>query len=243
MQARLFIEMAGEAKNACSGAPIDRVGSASQQLDTYQECVDVAPSDVKDKDTREHLFIFHKDSDLTFKVWPEICYKVIEVNVSSASDAFNNLLYEINTRPKKGAWVINLPDDNPQALKVILQIIHFRFGEVPKCPTIDELFEICILVSKYDCTHLIQPWAEKWGGLLKGFANNRNAPTLNFKVLWVSWVLGCVRPFRDMVDSIILTSKIDEHGDLIHACGAKLEDIVLPEHLLGKLHSVPNQRC
>lgn len=231
--------MSTETRNAGKATSDQTSDSAARPLSPINEHENAILSGSKVEDDHADSVIFHKDWDLTFKLkssFGTIAFKVIEVNVSSASDAFNNLLYKVNTRPKDSEWVIDLPGDNPEALGVILQIVHYKFGDVPVTPTVDEMFEICRLISKYDCTHLIQPWAENWSNLLKGVTNQEYTPIKNYKVLWVAWVLGASKPFHDMVDSIIVTSTADENGTLVHATGSKLEDLVLPEGLLGKLN-------
>lgn len=57
---------------------------------------------------------------------------------------------------------INFADDPAEALLILLNITHFRFTDVPT--TIPEalLSDIAILCDKYDCVHLVKPWASQW---------------------------------------------------------------------------------
>ncbi|CAJ2504019.1 Uu.00g114130.m01.CDS01 [Anthostomella pinea] len=80
-------------------------------------------------------------------------------------------------------WVVKLPDDDPDAMKVLLDISHSRFADVPQVMYPDELYPITVITDKYDLTHLLQPWAEGWLSLL------REHPRLNDEHFWIGWNL------------------------------------------------------
>ncbi|KAF7528974.1 hypothetical protein G7054_g9966 [Neopestalotiopsis clavispora] len=196
----------------------------------------LTPVDELNETITDGTQIFNKDADLTFKLKSDsgfVEFKVNKFNVASASDAFGRLIFNENG----DSDVIELLDDT-NALALIMNIVHYRFLLVKKEPSIDELFQICILVDKYDCTHLVQPWAANWAAVLSTFTEGENAAAANYKALWVAWVLGCVGPFRQMADSLIVTSKVDEDGDLGHISGAKVQDLVLPQGLFDGIVSV-----
>ncbi|KAM0816779.1 hypothetical protein AB5N19_02581 [Seiridium cardinale] len=225
-----------------SSSAMEPKSTPPQPLTPVEECKE--PTGTQDS-TAKDTVLFNKDYDTVLKFtseWAHLQYKVNSFNLSSASDAFGRLLFGVDGQSKdeQGTRVIELPD-NATAFEVIMQIVHFQFGKVPKSPSIDELFNICILTSKYECTHLIQPWAEKWSALLTGFANNEAVSLKNYKALWVAWVLGCVGPFREMTDSIILTSEMNANGELIHASGSRLEDVILPHGLLDGIFKIRAQ--
>jgi hypothetical protein len=197
----------------------------------------LTPVDELNETITDGTQIFNKDADLTFKLKSDsgfVEFKVNKFNVASASDAFGRLIFNENG----DSDVIELLDDT-NAFALIMNIVHYRFLLVKKEPSIDELFQICILVDKYDCTHLVQPWAANWAAVLSTFTEGENAAAANYKALWVAWVLGCVGPFRQMADSLIVTSKVDEDGDLGHISGAKVQDLVLPQGLFGMLYISP----
>ncbi|ETS73008.1 hypothetical protein PFICI_15183 [Pestalotiopsis fici W106-1] len=196
----------------------------------------LTPVNERDETMTDGSETFNKDADLLFKLKSNagyVDYKVNKFNVAAASDAFGRVIFGEND----GSDVIELSDD-PAAFAVIMNIVHYRFILVKKEPSIEELFQICILLNKYDCTHLIQPWADNWAAVLSSFAEGKTAAAANFKALWVAWVLGCVAPFRQMADSLIVTSKVDKDGDLVHISGAKVQDLVLPQGLFDGIVDV-----
>lgn len=95
------------------------------------------------------------------------------------------------------------------------------------------LYRVCVVLSKYECIYLVQPWADRWTAMFVGFTTSDTAITKSHKAFWVAWLLGCVVPFRQMSDSLIVTGKIDEDSDLVHIGGSKIKDLTFPMNILG----------
>lgn len=53
--------------------------------------------------------------------------------LSRASPVFNTMLNGpwAEKRPDIGNWVVKLPEDSPKAFRIVLNILHFRFRNVP----------------------------------------------------------------------------------------------------------------
>ncbi|KAI0450809.1 hypothetical protein F5B21DRAFT_507792 [Xylaria acuta] len=80
----------------------------------------------------------------------------------------NTLLYGgfAESRPSDASpaedWVVALPDDNPKAMAIILNIIHSRFELVPRTTNListEDLYQLTVLTDKYDLTGLLRLWA------------------------------------------------------------------------------------
>lgn len=65
-------------------------------------------------------------------------------------------------KPDHGDWIVELPVDNSGTLKVLLSIIHGKFGEVPKDVSLALLYDIVVLADKYDIIHALRPWVDSW---------------------------------------------------------------------------------
>lgn len=70
------------------------------------------------------------------------------------------------SRPADGSqWVVSLPEDDPAALKPVLQIAHGEPGRmVERNP--DVILRTIILCDKYDTFELIGPWIHDWKAIL-----------------------------------------------------------------------------
>jgi hypothetical protein len=57
---------------------------------------------------------------------------------------------------------IELHDDDPTAVALICNILHYRYDSVPTKLEAKQLGQIAILCDKYDCSKSFQLWSEKW---------------------------------------------------------------------------------
>ncbi|RYP23530.1 hypothetical protein DL765_001044 [Monosporascus sp. GIB2] len=88
--------------------------------------------------------------------------------LSAIWEALLNQGFAKSKRPKPGSgqdWIVEVPEDDPEAMLIILNILHNRFGGVPKgekAMSIHSLYRLTVLTDKYGLTSLLQPWAQTW---------------------------------------------------------------------------------
>lgn len=58
--------------------------------------------------------------------------------------------------------VIELHDDDAEALRTVFNILHNKHSRVPRSVTYHQFLEIAILADKYELREPIQIWAEIW---------------------------------------------------------------------------------
>jgi hypothetical protein len=83
----------------------------------------------------------------------EICLLVSSKHMSLVSPVFKAMLQHGSFKEghdlAKGTAEVPLPDDDPTAFQILLDIIHHRFRRVPKKLDLNTAMEIAILVDKY----------------------------------------------------------------------------------------------
>ncbi|PWW77322.1 hypothetical protein C7212DRAFT_185241 [Tuber magnatum] len=85
--------------------------------------------------------------------------------LSTASPVFRSMF---SPRFREGAALtsatglteIEFPDDSPEALETIFNVLHFRHNCVGEDFDRDVLYEIALVVDKYDLTRALRPWKE-----------------------------------------------------------------------------------
>ncbi|KAK9416573.1 hypothetical protein SUNI508_09679 [Seiridium unicorne] len=118
--------------------------------------------------------------------------------------------------PASGEWIVDLPEDDPGAMTIILNIIHSRFENLP----IDEdmnssrLYELTVLTDKYDLTKVLRPWAKRWLRPLHALypqgwmrSQTRILPLFSTdltKHLWIAWELGDENLLQNTLKDMIL---------------------------------------
>lgn len=125
--------------------------------------------------------------DLTLIVGPKSRrFLVSKVALRLASPVFRAMFTGKFVEAQANTKETILPEDDPEALKVVLLIAHLRFKEVPKTLEFALLVEMAKIVDKYDLVSLLRPWSGQWiaphGGKLtqEGFEGWS----------WVAWTFG-----------------------------------------------------
>lgn len=55
------------------------------------------------------------------------------------------------------------PEDDAQALQILLYIAHLQFHSIPETLSFTQLLNLAIICDKYDTARLLFPWFHKWG--------------------------------------------------------------------------------
>ncbi|KAI0023508.1 hypothetical protein F4780DRAFT_728416 [Xylariomycetidae sp. FL0641] len=114
-----------------------------------------------------------------------LTFRVCSRSMARSSPVWKALLFGgyAESRPLDGRpWIVEFPEDNAQAMHVVLSIIHGRFNQVYEVPAkewaaigrnwryfdpdlsldLQGLYEITILTEKYDLSSYLRPWARQW---------------------------------------------------------------------------------
>lgn len=71
--------------------------------------------------------------------------------------------YFMESRPENGQ--VALPDDDADAILIVLHIVHLRFRYIPNDITFQRLLSLSIVCDKHDTVEIIRPWFLNWQGL------------------------------------------------------------------------------
>ncbi|KAL1643529.1 hypothetical protein SLS58_004889, partial [Diplodia intermedia] len=75
-----------------------------------------------------------------------------------------------------GMREVELPEDDGNALAILLNIAHLRFDEVPETLTFSELLALSVLTDKYGAAKLVKPRVKTWIELHDNNNNNKTTP-------------------------------------------------------------------
>lgn len=153
-----------------------------------------------------------------------------------ASRVFGAMLDECKfkegtTLHSEGSVEIELPDDDPDAFAILLDILHARTREVPRKVSLHTLTQIAILVNKYEMLVAVEIFSDIWIRRLskRGLPDNYSffrEEMLSW--LFISWVFEKPKIFKPMTKSMIQQAS--------HAVDQDLDsDPPIPNTLLGNL--------
>lgn len=184
---------------------------------------------------------------------PAIVYLVDSRALSRSSSVWRAMLngaFAESSRPDPTSnenWTVELPDDDPTPMLIILNIIHNRFDRVPRgadAMSVEAMYDLAVLTDKYDLTHLLLPWVEQWTAFLRESAEslvaNHDEPTqlgsTLEKLLWIAWELGDADLFERVYIDLVLNTRIDGEHLVEVVSGYQLfsSGILEPTNVSGK---------
>jgi hypothetical protein len=106
---------------------------------------------------------------------------------------------------------VEFPDDDPDALLILLRIIHFQNSLVPKeLPSFDSLVKIAELCDKYDTVNVVRPHLESWMRPWIAFCLEPGYE----RWLFIAWTFGCPKIFDALAASLILDTEIHDNDNI-----------------------------
>jgi hypothetical protein len=187
-----------------SAAPALRSASSS----TEQSCP--APAQVTDIDP---------DGDLVLRVGAEfgkaIAFRVCSGTMRRASPVWKKMLFGPwkESKPSDGAWFVDLPDDKPWPVQILLAIIHSKFNLVYSFMTLSQLHDILVVTDKYDMISVIRPWASDWVQVTQSLSPPQimSGHDHVFRI-HAAWELGIDKVLSSEVMDLVLNSSIFQEG-------------------------------
>jgi hypothetical protein len=128
-----------------------------------------------------------------------------------------------------------MPEDDPEAILLLLRIAHLQFKLIPKHIDHNLLYHLAITCDKYDCVELVRPWLSGWLSTHKLDDFNLRGNT------FICWAFGMEKEFGSiMYDLVRDTSLKDSSRRSISLCrgnGLRFTDELMPPGVTGKLLS------
>ena len=185
----------------------------------------------------------HADADRRLVVGddPKVTFAVCASAMSMVSPVWNRMfkLSDANasyTWRDTGLTEHELKEDDPDAFRVILMAVHFRFKELRElCITSFEFLEsIAALCDKYDTAHLLKPWVPMWISKVLGpedLSEDKFEGDLTVAWLNIACVFGEKEILKTMVRCIGREMEVENQDIFIQDY---LLDNITP-HVIGKL--------
>ncbi|KAI0452903.1 hypothetical protein F5B21DRAFT_481523 [Xylaria acuta] len=167
---------------------------------------------------------------------PATSFIVCSRTLARTSSFWNTMLYGEFKESKKFCpengleWMVELPDDDPRPMALLLNIVHCHFDVVPSYPGpigIQDLYEISVLTDKYDMTHTLRPWARGWLHSIMDSLGEMPDVSLREQYcqerLWISWELGDKAGFEGIAIVMLLNSSASTEDANSLRCDGVLE--------------------
>ncbi|CAD6448668.1 a3938c3d-7df9-4018-8993-d9c3dc00e44b [Sclerotinia trifoliorum] len=130
-----------------------------------------------------------------------------------------------------GKVEVPLPDDDPAAMRILINIIHGRMNSVPLNIDLELFTQMAILADKYQCTEVVRPFPSIWtNGLTTGWTTSSTSIACWLCIAW---------HFELDSEFLRATQLIQGEGtcSLEETISARESNLPIPELVVDKLES------
>ncbi|KAH7349851.1 hypothetical protein B0T11DRAFT_343042 [Plectosphaerella cucumerina] len=167
----------------------------------------------------------HADEDETR------CFLVCSRALSRVSPVFDRMIHGpfAEAKPEDGKdWVIELPEDNPSAMELFLNISHGHLQKAPRALSMHALYDLTALTHFYDSTPMLAPWVRPWINALHDPTSGPDDAVP--KMVWISWELG----HRQMFEATVRRITMEGPGSMF-AEGSMLQRLQMPSDVIERI--------
>lgn len=109
--------------------------------------------------------------------------------------------------PDESSNILDFTDDNGDALLILLQITHLRFGAIKSSYDYSLIFHVAVLCEKYSCLNLVKPWLNRWlpSGLMASVMTNHH-------LLYIAWAFGDEILFKNVATRLVTRMRVAVNG-------------------------------
>jgi len=138
-----------------------------------------------------------------------------------------------------GTRKVTVVDDHYETLLMILRIFHLKGHLVSEEISFEQLYEVAVLVDKYDMLNGLRLWIGKWSS--EWLKTREKSVFYSPRWLFISWALRLEDRFRMETKYILNDFHLNENGDLsIDKYGTDTFDRV-PEYVV-RMSSSRNEK-
>ena len=123
---------------------------------------------------------------------------------------------------------VEFPDDDLDALLIILRVAHLKFRELPNSLSFKELVNLAVVCDKFDAVGVVRRWLPQW---LAPWYKESCSPGYE-EWLSIAWTTGDSATFRTNTKHLIESCDIDNAGRLCHL-GKPFAVSIVPD-IIGK---------
>lgn len=136
------------------------------------------------------------------EAFPEpVPFRVCSRSLARSSAVLDAWLFEDNKLSGDG-WTLTCQDVHPEALRIILKLLHGRLNDLPATLDVQLLAELVILCNRYGILELSRSYCDTW---IKHIRAQKTIPKrLLPAVLHIFWILGDQAEFNRALRVLVL---------------------------------------
>lgn len=196
-----------------------------------------------------------RNGTLRLLVGPGAVHMQVDANaLRRASKVFDRMLFGPFIESHQTVnGTVELPEDDPEALRVIFHAVHANFGNMPRDLTISKFYDITVMADKYAMIGKLQLWGTIWTKDEKDLpvcelVDKEETSYDDLQRLVVLYHFSSCDQFSTALTNMAFNSRINQHGQLLFTRTADVDGVVsgsehsewnevglLPETIIGEL--------
>ncbi|KAJ8609575.1 hypothetical protein MRB53_039026 [Persea americana] len=144
-------------------------------------------------------------------------FAVVSTSMRLLSPVFRRMLQVRGGFSEGQSSTIRLPEDNPNALLILIKLAHAQIASIPQALEASTLCDLALLADKYDVLSKLRPWIQTWFNCVEMKSASEQTRTS------VSWIFGMKKEFKESLAKVICQCEVEEGG----------ESLILPESKPG----------
>ncbi|KAH7248242.1 hypothetical protein B0J15DRAFT_400997 [Fusarium solani] len=160
----------------------------------------------------------------------QVCYQMLasSAHLTQASPVFRKMLNGLFTEAvadSQGLYRITTTGWDPEALVIVLDIMHGHSRSVPRQLTLEMIAKVAMIVDYYDCLEIVEVFAGIW---VDALAESQSGTYGKDSILWllVSWVFQRQDIFEKMTGLAL------RHSERLITTG----DVPIPHVILRRIN-------
>lgn len=159
---------------------------------------------------------YHEEADFDIRVQESdgtnAIYSVCSSTLEGASRAWKEELASHESKAYQS-------NDPAYGLDVIFSIAHYKFHDVPRIPSIGNLYDVALVAEKFQTIHLLVPFIKGWIAGLPSQITVPGAAVDEDKTLVTGWLLGQAEWFSKILSNCAYNAHIGADGQLLDSEG------------------------
>jgi hypothetical protein len=184
--------------------------------------------------------VLHDEGDAVLLIGREESPQAVRASKTAMSLASPvwKAMFERRQWSESTATEIPFPDDDADAMLIVLRIAHLRFKEIPSKDglSLEDLYQVAIICDKYDTVGVVRPFMDLhcWTENLIPDTESRTKcdPSWSF----IAWTFGYDYSFDALARHLALTVSLDADDQPELEDKSDMNPDELPSDILGKTH-------
>lgn len=160
--------------------------------------------------------LYHEDADFHIRVQETDGTNAI---YSVRSSTLDSISYVWKEELASHASKTYQSSDPAYGLDVIFSIAHYKFHDVPRIPSIGNLYDVALVAEKFQTIHLLVPFIKGWIAGLPSQITDPGAAVDEDKTLVTGWLLGQADWFSKILSNCAYNAHIGDDGKLLDSEG------------------------